>query len=1196
MAPMTSYHLVTRQKQPQQLTIFQKLPEPCPPFGLNRSPPFQFMQRLKEFSPNLQDIVVIASTASVDIGLVTRSKTPLTNEVPAEKVTHVFTTTGMADDSRRAQMPMTEELTDTSPIGVTFDLSSRETVSRPLPKEEFDSSPGPLPALMILNNDGVLSSWWMVYADSIRQGTTFQGLTVTGGSQVQRQSQSERQVSPFAKASATATPAFGQSSFDKPSTPASPLRSTFSKPSTPAFGSTNAPVSAFGASSGLGKSQSPWGASSTIPAAPQTGPSAFGQPAFGSSTPMGGTSQGSAFGMAGGLGNRTSPWGAPQSVTAAASGSVFGQSGFSGANKPPFATSSSNTPFGASTAPSSISAPTSGGFASFATKPSGFMTAAPAGGAENVFGKSTPAASFGSGMDTDTSFGGTPKKGSETPKTLFGGEGFKLGSTFKGDGTSASDAKSSAADAPSSMFGDGFGAALGNTQKETIAPQTKDADMDEADDGAQAERAQEVPVEQKPNTPVAKPASPKFQFPKTVPPSTGGLFSTQAQSKNTPAAVQSSQPAGLAFGKPTPIHTTPKDTPTKPVPISRPSVETSSKIKSEPESDADSISPLNEVEAAPPDGYDTVDSLERPEAKTLDPPLPPESTSKTSYAPGDSSSSSKSSTDDAPLPPDFLPSKSKLKEVEAAPEEQAELPQDDEDDGLDDEGSGVDVAQEISPTTDPSQSPKMTPESSFGAPVDKTPPGGLFSKIPRQQETQKARPLFGEVGGTSAPFLPPPSKVQQSPRSPSPVRSMLSRGSLRPDSTRSISAPGTFKQLPNRSNAPTRTVVPTKPHQTVEERRKREQDRLAALQAQKAAEEEQGFSDQEDEKVREELATIVEGKETLDPFLAHQDYIGNIDKPGIPGQIEKVYRDINSMVDTLGLNARSLEAFKKGHDFPIEKGDRSREDLEKENWRLCEITHLTDIEEDLAEQLRNGRTQDVQAKISQCRDLRRQVAVLRAKGSDMGRSIDARSDPNEIESVRSAPLSLDQITQQQELRKKYTQFQKALAEVEAGIAMLRAKLASCNMGSGTGSPLKKPTVEAVTNTIMKMTSMVEKKSGDIDVLETQLRKLRLSSINSQSSREGSPATSVLSATPQRRKSPLRPMGKSLQNGHTRPPDLSASVLGQSQGSNGTPRKSVGEITPEEVQRYRTRVQRRQEVNAIIKESFTKAGPRIKGLD
>ena len=114
--------------------------------------------------------------------------------------------------------------------------------------------------------------------------------------------------------------------------------------------------------------------------------------------------------------------------------------------------------------------------------------------------------------------------------------------------------------------------------------------------------------------------------------------------------------------------------------------------------------------------------------------------------------------------------------------------------------------------------------------------------------------------------------------------------------------------------------------------------RHAALRARELAEEEQDLSDREDEKVREELDTEVEATTTLAPFLAHQDYVGNINKPGIPGQIEKVYRDINSMVDTLGLNARSLQAFIKGHEEMYKDGGRSGEDLEDaDDWVLIEI-------------------------------------------------------------------------------------------------------------------------------------------------------------------------------------------------------------------------------------------------------------------
>lgn len=1215
MIPETVYHLITRQTKPQTSMVFQKFPDPCPPFGLPRCPTFQFMQRLRDFPPNLQDVLVVASTASVDIGLVTRSKTPLTNDAPAEKVTGLFTTTAMADDSRRAQLPMSKDQTDTSPIGVCFDLSSKDKVVRPLPKEEFDSSQGPLPALMVLNNEGILSAWWIVYAESIRQGTTYPGLVAAGGPQAQPQQNAERQASPFASAVTQAAPAFGQSSFGKPSTPAASFGSAFSKPATSVFGSTSSPTSGFGA---IVKSQSPLGAPTIAPGTSQSGSSTSGQPSFGSSTPMGSLMGGSGrgaiptggatFGTAGGFGNRGSVWGTPSSGTAAASGSVFGQSGFGGGSKSPFGTPSTGNAFGSNT-PATAAASTSGGFASFAAKPSGLMTAAPTSPAESPFGKIAQGTSFGSGMETDT-----PKKDAEAPKSIFGGSGtaFTLGSTFRGNSPLANESRKPEGNEIKPMFGDGFGSALGEAQKEVTTP-NKDADMDEEDGSPSAQSAQHTPVQTSMTTPVAAQVQPKFQFPNALP-STGRLSGTQAQAKTTPAAVDSSQPSSLTFGKPTPITTTPKDTPKKPEQPLQPSVETSPRIKEEPHSDDDNISPLNEEEAAPPLGFGTPRTPSPTGTKTSKDPVPPESTSKASFAPGDSSNSSKSS-EEAPLPPDFLPSKTKLKEVEPPPAEQAALPEDedegdevdadadaegdeDEEESLDDEGSGIDVAQEISPSTDPTQSPKVTPGSSFGAPLDKSPVGGLFSRISRPQDGQAGRSLFGEIGSTSAPHFSPPSKTQESPRSPSPVRSVLAGGSLRPDTSRSISAPGPFKALASRKSALSQLAVPSKPQPSAEQIRKQERERIAAQRAKQAAEEEQDLSDREDVRVREELGTEVEGTKTLDPFLAHQDYAGAVDKPGIPGQIEKVYRDINSMIDTLGLNARSLTAFVKGHTDLHKPSGRSREDLEDDDWCLSEIGELSKVEDELERKLKAGQIQDVQDKLNECRALRKGVASLRAKGSDFAQAVEARSDPEVVESARTAPLRLEQATQQHELRKQFMKFQKSLAEAEENISLLRAKLASYETSNANGRSLKKPTVEAVTNTIKKMTNMIEKKSGDIDVLETQMRHLRFSSAAlSQSSREGSPFSPLPSTSPKRNNNKLfsRSGGSATlpQNGQPHTPGRPGRIQGSS-----TPKRAaaIQDVSPETMQGFREKAQRRQEVNTIMKEAFSKTAPRIRGLD
>ncbi len=1103
-------------------------------------------------------MIVVASTVSADVGLFTRSKVALTNGLPAEKVTGVFTTTTMAIDSRRAQLPMTEDLSDTSPIGVALDLSSKENVTRPLPGEEMDKSSTPLPAVLILNNDGVLSSWWLVYADSVRQGTTYPGLMVASSDQPQAQNTAGQQASPFGSMLSQAATATNSSPFGAPN--------PFSKPSASALGAASTPAppsNPFGISPALGKPQSPWATSSQ--ATPSGGASAFGKPAFGNPSSLGGSGA-PAFGATGGIGNRASPWGAPSSASSAASGSVFGKPGGLGMSTP------AANPFGAK-GQSGTSAPIStGGFAAFANAP-GFMGAPAQNNGESPFGKATTAASFGSNMDTDSSFGGTPKKNDDAPSALFSGTGFTLGSTFRSDGTAGIDKPKSAHDASNSFFGNDFGNTLGEAQKVVSTPITQEADMedsaDENDKGSQVSSP-----ERESSTPAAQPKPP---FPKTTPPLSGGFFGTQSQSNETPAAVQSSSPATTSWGKPTPISTTPKETPRKPVEIHSSSLKpaTSPEIKPEPQED----------------GSPRIDE------NIPEPPLPPESTSKKSFAAGDSSNSSASTSkvgaDDAPLPPDFILSKSKAKAQEIPPLEQPSLPSDPEngglDEGLDDEGSGVDVAQEISPTTAESSFGGSFDKSSF----DKSPLGGVFTKVKPHPPRKDAKSLFGEIGQTSVPHFPPPTKVQESPRSPSPVRSFSQGDSLRTPNARSVSASGHPAQgAILKKGVPRKTVPVSGLLVSAEDYYTESLDRANSKRAKRVAEEEQSLSDREDEKVREELGTEVEGTKILDEFLAHQDYVGNVDKPGVPGQIEKVYRDINSMIDTLGLNARSLNAFVKGHTEMYKQGGRSIEDLEDEDdWCLIEIGDLESIEGSLSDRLEQGRIGDLQERLGTCRELRKELKRLGTKGKEISTLIEAKLDPEQTAAVRLAPLSFEQVTVQHDLRRGFTRIQKLLAEVEGEITMLKTTLAAQENRNGKGGAVKKPTVEAVTNTIMKMTRMAEKKSGDIDVLETQMRKSHMSSANDASLAE-SLSSMRISQGPEKKKAGSRSMQRSL----IRTPDKSNASLRDSGSGNGTPKRGLTGVTAEEVQRYRAKVQQREAVNQILKEAFLEKGAVVRGLE
>ncbi len=158
------YHIITRK--PQQgaapTFTFQNITDPVEPF-VSEKIPHHTVLRLHHFPPNLDDLLIVASTAIQDIGLLSRSKTPLASDKPAEAITNVFTTTELADDSRRAQLPMTEDLQDTFPVGVALDLSGKDKVYKPIPADEMDESPGPLPGLWVLSNEGVLCAWWIVY-------------------------------------------------------------------------------------------------------------------------------------------------------------------------------------------------------------------------------------------------------------------------------------------------------------------------------------------------------------------------------------------------------------------------------------------------------------------------------------------------------------------------------------------------------------------------------------------------------------------------------------------------------------------------------------------------------------------------------------------------------------------------------------------------------------------------------------------------------------------------------------------------------------------------------------------------------------------------------------------------------------------------------------------------------------------------
>lgn len=285
------------------------------------------------------------------------------------------------------------------------------------------------------------------------------------------------------------------------------------------------------------------------------------------------------------------------------------------------------------------------------------------------------------------------------------------------------------------------------------------------------------------------------------------------------------------------------------------------------------------------------------------------------------------------------------------------------------------------------------------------------------------------------------------------------------------------------------------------------------------------LSDNEDERIRQELSREIVPKRTLDTFIAHQDYTaGSPTKTGHAAQIEIIYRDINSMVDTLGLNSRSLAAFIQYHSDA--RRDRlTRADLEDaenqgldgpwfDEWHISELEGLSELVTNLEADLTEGRVQDVQNKMNQLSALLNRSAKLTTKLNDIRRQIINRKDPEKAEALRKASLPKELAEQQKALRTEYAKLLSQIGQGEEAMLMLKSKLAAHNgMNGKTGAV---PTVDAIKRTIQKMIQLTEKRNNDIMVLESQLRKIGLG----ESSRHASSSPRAM-GTPSRSSRALR---------------------------------------------------------------------------
>ncbi|RAR12158.1 hypothetical protein DDE83_004287 [Stemphylium lycopersici] len=1081
------------------------LPEAIEP--PRRTLPARFSStRLRHWKPDLEDMLLITSSHADSIAILASTS----NKISPDQQTCNELMMVNIDDGKKASVPRTaygDEELDSVFIGEALDLSSKEKILRPIPAlEEINEAPWPLPAYMALTHEGLLAAWWVVWNRSIEAGERYPGLIFKSESTQLESSSTPRASTPasklpiatstpfgqpstpssstFGRANSTpgtsAIPHFGNAGHNSPSPammrptppgfgtpgfgppPTSLPAPSFGKPAQPAFGAPSsigkAPPPAFGAPSSIGKAPPPaFGAPSA--------PGASAKPAFGAPSAVG-AAGGSGFGAMGGMGNKSSPWGAPaqnsdakanpfSSASGASSGfAKFGQNGGSSSFSSFGSTGSAQTgsAFGAQSG--------SSGFAALGQQKSGFAN-----------------------LKSEPSFGSTVTVGSNTGSSLP-----SFGNT--------------SAQQSSGIFGQ-----QDKSSFNTSSFESKSSDMSEANGTGERKRDEATPTPQAPasqglfglaggfklGTTFSSDATAKDDPAKPAAPTNGGFFGSDFAS--TLGKTDMKPPATPSSEVPQYVSTTPASPPKQKLfPSDTPAKESAT------------------PKAAPP--------VQEPATPADDAPLPPDFTK-----------SKPSKTEDAPLPPDFINTKlpqsngDDLPPLAGSPGVEVEAPsssveaspigneEDDHEDFSEEEDEDEEDDEEPDDTYPPnaakSHASKLGNQSSFFPPAP-TPPAIKSGETSQSgRSASPAQPLFGQpakptnghpsFGGSSlfgqqtakAPFggsrptssqsakpsFPPPGNRAQNLRSPSPMRS---------------SSASLFRREP--------LVAPGA-------------SLSSSIQASKPPTPQPQFSDledEEDERMRAQLAQPIEPSRNLEEFVAYQNYNGgkSPSKTGHAAQIEMIYKDINGMVDALGWNVRSIKSFTLYHQEPRSDHRIDRDMLEEvlsqgdhglwfEEFTLCEIQALRSLEEELEQELDAGRVQDVFDKLAQLARLLHEKAKLMTRLNDIRRQIINRKDPEKAEALRKAPLPKELADGQKSLRSDYAQLLTSLRKAEDAVSVLRSRLATRNAQNGSTRAV--PTMDAVKKTVLRLANLAEQRNNEILVLEAQMRKIGLAEPSSPSS-------------------------------------------------------------------------------------------------
>ncbi|KAK9479686.1 hypothetical protein V1514DRAFT_14408 [Lipomyces japonicus] len=129
---------------------YSKAYDICLPFGVTSKEAWWHTALIKGWNPKkIPTLITLANSASIDIALISSES-------------NIF----FLDDMVRASLPSFNS-NETSPVGLQFDFSATEKVLNPAPGVESSDA---LPILFVLNNEGQLKSWHVIWKSGILEG------------------------------------------------------------------------------------------------------------------------------------------------------------------------------------------------------------------------------------------------------------------------------------------------------------------------------------------------------------------------------------------------------------------------------------------------------------------------------------------------------------------------------------------------------------------------------------------------------------------------------------------------------------------------------------------------------------------------------------------------------------------------------------------------------------------------------------------------------------------------------------------------------------------------------------------------------------------------------------------------------------------------------------------------------------------